>query len=102
MDLDNFAINVFNDKLMKERLPKNIYEEYMLNHKLSKESLDILTNEMIDLYHGQDDLKKGIIRHVNPNKFKEDALRVFRGAQFAARFEFQIDSLWFLKMLRWL
>ena len=41
MDLDNFAINVFNDKLMKERLPKNIYEEYMLNHKLSKESLDI-------------------------------------------------------------
>ena len=46
MDLDNFAINVFNDKLMKERLPKNIYEEYMLNHKLSKESLDILTNEI--------------------------------------------------------
>ena len=46
MNLDNFAVNVFNDKLMKERLPKNIYEEYKLNNKLSKESLDILTNDI--------------------------------------------------------
>ena len=53
--------------------------------------MDVLTNEIIDPCHGQDDLKNRIIRHVNDEKFKEDALRVFRGAQFAARFEFQID-----------
>ena len=46
MNLDNFAINVFNDKLMKERLPSNVYKEYHLNKNLSKESLNIITNEI--------------------------------------------------------
>lgn len=52
---------------------------------------DVLTGEIIDCYGGQDDLKNKIIRHVNANSFVEDALRVFRAAQFAARFGFDID-----------
>lgn len=48
---------------------------------------DPLTGEMIDLWGGQDDLKAGIVRHVNDATFPEDALRVFRAAQFAARLE---------------
>lgn len=51
---------------------------------------DVLTGEIIDLYGGQDDLKNGIIRYVNATSFVEDALRVFRAAQFAARFDFTI------------
>lgn len=51
---------------------------------------DVLTGEIIDLYGGQDDLKNGIIRYANATSFVEDALRVFRAAQFAARFDFTI------------
>lgn len=54
--------------------------------------MDVLNKEIIDPYHGQDDLQNGILRHVNDDKFKEDALRVFRGAQFAARFHMEISA----------
>ena len=48
---------------------------------------DVLTGELIDLWGGQRDLEARIIRHVSDETFPEDALRVFRAAQFAARFE---------------
>ena len=51
---------------------------------------DVLTGEIIDPYGGKADLAKGILRHVHAPSFIEDALRVFRGAQFAARFAFSI------------
>ncbi|MBQ8093021.1 MAG: HD domain-containing protein [Clostridia bacterium] len=51
---------------------------------------NVLTGEIIDHFGGQRDLDNGIIRHVNEDSFAEDALRVLRAAQFAARFGFQI------------
>ena len=51
---------------------------------------DVLTGEIIDHFGGQQDLKDGIIRHIDPVTFVEDPLRVLRGAQFAARFKFAI------------
>ena len=51
---------------------------------------NVLTGEIIDHFGGKEDLKRGIIRHVDDNSFSEDPLRVLRGAQFAARFEFEI------------
>lgn len=48
---------------------------------------DPLTGELIDLWGGREDLEWRIVRHVNDNTFPEDALRVFRAAQFAARLE---------------
>ncbi len=51
---------------------------------------DIITGEIIDHFDGQEDLKNGILRHVNDTAFGEDPLRVLRGAQFAARFNFKI------------
>jgi len=51
---------------------------------------DILTGEIVDEFDGRGDLEKKIIRHINDKTFVEDPLRVLRGAQFAARFEFEI------------
>ncbi|MCQ2500925.1 MAG: HD domain-containing protein [Lachnospiraceae bacterium] len=51
---------------------------------------DVLTDEIVDHFGGVDDLKKGVLRHVNTETFIEDPLRVLRGAQFAARFDFAI------------
>lgn len=53
---------------------------------------DVLTEKIIDHYEGLDDLKNGIIRHVNSESFVEDQLRVLRAAQFAARFNFSVDK----------
>lgn len=51
---------------------------------------NVRTGEIVDPYNGQEDLKNGIIRHVNKNAFTEDPLRTLRAAQFAARFDFKI------------
>ena len=51
---------------------------------------DALTGEVLDFFGGQDDLERRRIRHVNDRSFAEDPLRVFRAAQFAARFGFTV------------
>ncbi len=53
---------------------------------------DVLTGEIVDIYGGQEDLKIAKIRHISEQTFVEDSLRVLRAAQFAARFEFEIDE----------
>lgn len=55
------------------------------------ESVGTKTIEIIDPFNGQEDLKKGIIRHTS-DAFAEDPLRVLRAARFAARFSFVIDG----------
>jgi tRNA nucleotidyltransferase (CCA-adding enzyme) len=52
---------------------------------------DPLTEEVLDPFRGVDDLKARRLRAVDPSTFVEDSLRVLRGMQFAARFEFSID-----------
>lgn len=49
---------------------------------------DVLTGEVADHFGGREDLRRGILRHVNSHSFIEDPLRVLRAAQFAARFGF--------------
>lgn len=52
---------------------------------------DPLTGEVIDPYDGRVDLENKILRAVSAETFVEDSLRVLRAAQFAARFEFEIE-----------
>ncbi len=49
---------------------------------------------LIDPFHGQTDLKNGILRAVgDPEKrFDEDALRILRGLRFAARLGFALEE----------
>ncbi|MBQ3371480.1 MAG: CCA tRNA nucleotidyltransferase [Mogibacterium sp.] len=51
---------------------------------------DVLTGEIVDHFGGRRDIDEGVIRHIDPDTFIEDPLRVLRGAQFAARFNFAI------------
>lgn len=51
---------------------------------------DVLTDEIVDHFGGVEDLKAGVLRHVNDKSFTEDPLRVLRAAQFAARFGFRV------------
>ena len=52
--------------------------------------MDVLTGEIVDHWGGRNDLAAGVLRHVASDTFPEDALRVFRAAQFAARFEMRV------------
>lgn len=52
---------------------------------------DPLTGEVLDPFGGLEDLSAGRLRAVDPRTFVEDSLRVLRGMQFAARFEFTLD-----------
>jgi tRNA nucleotidyltransferase (CCA-adding enzyme) len=52
---------------------------------------DPLTGELLDPFGGRADIERKLIRAVAPETFVEDSLRVLRAAQFAARFEFEIE-----------
>lgn len=51
---------------------------------------DVEADEVVDCHKGCDDIASKTIRHVCDETYVEDALRVFRAAQFAARFNFGI------------
>jgi tRNA nucleotidyltransferase (CCA-adding enzyme) len=51
---------------------------------------DYKTNNILDFFGGLDDIRTKTIRHVASDTFVEDPLRVYRAAQFAARFGFKI------------
>ena len=46
---------------------------------------------VVDPCGGMQDLRRGIVRMTSPNALREDALRLLRGARFAAQFGFAID-----------
>jgi len=53
---------------------------------------DPLTGEIIDPFDGQEDIRSKTLRAVSVDTFAEDSLRVLRAAQFAARFEFEVEQ----------
>lgn len=53
---------------------------------------NVLSGEITDFFGGIDDIKNKTLRHISDRSFPEDALRVLRLAQFAARFGFDIDE----------
>ena len=61
---------------------------------------DAWTGEIVDPYHGMEDLRRGVLRAVPGGQFMEDPLRVLRGAQFAARFNLEPDEVTVYLMLR--
>ncbi len=59
---------------------------------------DVRTGALIDVFHGQDDLRSRTLRMVFPSAFVEDPLRMLRGVQFAARFGLEVDPATFKAM----
>jgi tRNA nucleotidyltransferase (CCA-adding enzyme) len=53
---------------------------------------DLSTGKLVDPLDGRKDIKRRLIRITNPHSFKDDPLRMLRGIQFAARFEFELEK----------
>ncbi|MRI83489.1 MAG: CCA tRNA nucleotidyltransferase [Nitratiruptor sp.] len=54
--------------------------------------LDIFTGKLLDFWGGVEDIAKRRIAIIDPEKFREDSLRVLRGVQFSARFGYKIEE----------
>jgi tRNA nucleotidyltransferase (CCA-adding enzyme) len=48
--------------------------------------------DLIDLYNGQADLKKGLIRVLHDQSFKDDATRIWRAVRYEQRLDFKIEK----------
>lgn len=55
-------------------------------------AINLVTYELIDPFGGQEDIKSGVLRCVDPEFFIEDPLRFYRVMQFIGRFEMTPDS----------
>ena len=55
-------------------------------------SWDPLTEAYEDPVGGREDLRRRLLRAVDPATFADDSLRVLRAIQFAARFELEVDA----------
>ena len=51
---------------------------------------DIELKKFLDPFSGKSDMKAKVIRHIDDKTFVEDPLRVYRGVQFCARFEYEM------------
>ncbi|MCI8362059.1 MAG: HD domain-containing protein [Clostridia bacterium] len=83
---------------------KNItIEEDLKRRDITVNSIaeEMLTGKLIDPFNGIEDIKNKIIRATS-NSFKEDPLRVYRVARFAATLEFNVDenTIEMMKMLK--
>lgn len=54
-------------------------------------AVDLETGALIDPADGRADIDRRLLRAVDPDTFIDDPLRVYRIAQFAARFAFDVD-----------
>lgn len=52
--------------------------------------INLFDLSFLDFYGGREDLQNKILRHIDPQSFKEDSLRVLRALNFIARFAFSI------------
>lgn len=55
-------------------------------------SVDLITGEIIDPCGGMEDIQSRVLRATDHATFGEDPLRALRVMQFAARFDFDVDS----------
>jgi tRNA nucleotidyltransferase (CCA-adding enzyme) len=53
---------------------------------------DPLDRDLIDPFHGREDLERRILRVVDRRTFPDDSLRVLRAVQFAARFDLSVPG----------
>lgn len=72
--------------------PKITIEEDLARRDITLNAIakNVLTEQIVDPFNGQQDIKDKIIR-ATTNHFKEDPLRVYRVARFAAALRFEVE-----------
>lgn len=102
IDEEDFEVTTFrtDGEYLDGRRPEVVTFGKSLEEDLSRRDFTInamamdVDGKIVDLFGGQNDLEKGIIKAVgNPTqRFSEDALRVLRAFRFSARFGFKVET----------
>ena len=81
-------------KTIEEDLSRRDFTMNAIAMEFTGDTAQIDTTNLIDLYHGQEDIEKKLVRAVgDPNqRFKEDALRLIRAIRFAAQLGFELEE----------
>ena len=74
-------------ELAKNEREASLRRDFRMNALM----LNIFDAKLLDFWEGVEDIKMRRIRIIDPEKFKEDSLRVLRGMQFSARFGYRIE-----------
>ena len=82
------------------RKPKNVIYSNNLKEDLKRRDFTInalamdISDQVIDLFSGKEDLKNKIIRAIGDpdERFNEDALRIIRALRFVSKFDFSIEN----------
>lgn len=102
MDEESYEVTTYrvDGEYEDHRRPKEVQFTKSLEEDLKRR--DFTINAMAyndkeglkDLFHGKEDLEKGIIRCVGSptERFDEDALRILRAVRFSAQLNFKIDE----------
>jgi len=77
-----FMVDMQSDLTVKEAAARR---DFTINSM----AFDLLTNEVVDEYHGHAAITHKVLRHTSA-AFAEDPLRVLRGMQFAGRFDMKL------------
>ena len=77
---------------LEDDLKKGFYGERDGDGCTKYENYEITKDLVIDLFGGQEDLKKKILHAIGPYYFSEDPLRMLRAARFAAQLGFTLDA----------
>lgn len=102
IDGEDFEVTTFrtDGEYLDGRRPEVVVFGESIEEDLSRRDFTInamamdVNGKIVDLFGGQNDLEKGIIKAVgNPTqRFSEDALRILRAFRFSARFGFKIET----------
>ncbi|MGD9761582.1 MAG: CCA tRNA nucleotidyltransferase [Candidatus Izemoplasmatales bacterium] len=102
MEDHKFEVTTYriDQKYLNHRKPESVVYSLKLEEDLKRRDFTInalamdYDEQIIDLFNGQDDLNRGVIRAIgNPDeRFKEDALRIIRALRFVSRFGFKIEG----------
>lgn len=102
LDSDHYEVTTYrlDGEYEDNRHPKEVSFTSSLSEDLRRRDFTINAmayNEkegFIDLFHGMEDLKKGLIRCVGSpeERFDEDALRILRAVRFSAQLDFNIEE----------
>lgn len=102
IDGNEYEVTTFRQdgEYLDGRRPKSVVYGKTIEEDLSRRDFTInamamkIDGKIIDIFDGQNDLEKGVIRCVgNPfNRFTEDGLRILRAFRFSSRFGFEIEK----------
>lgn len=76
-----FEVKICNDEKIGAKRRDFSFNALMIN---------LFNGELLDFYGGVEDLKQGLIRHIDSKSFQEDSLRILRAITFVSRFGFKI------------